>query len=115
MPRYDDSDRLRHMFDCARTAVEFCAGKTRGDLDGDNMLVLALARLLEIIGEAATRVSPEFRDQHLAIEWQSIIAARNRLIHGYADVDLDIVWNIVTEDLPRLIANLEKLLPTEEG
>ena len=115
MPRYDNSDRLRHMRDSAKKAVEFCADRTRTDLDEDEKLVLALARLLEIIGEAANKISPDFRDQHLAIDWQPIIAARNRLIHGYADVDLDIVWNIVTENLPTLISKLEKILPTETG
>ena len=78
------------------------------------MLALALLRLIEVIGEAANTISPEFRDQHQAIEWQSIIAARNRLIHGYKDVDFDIVWNIVTKDLPPLIMELEKRLPPED-
>ncbi len=113
MPRHDDKDRLRHMVDAARKANDFIKGRQRSELDENEMLTLALLRLIEVIGEAANNISPEFRDQHPAIQWQPIIAVRNRLIHGYADVDLDIVWNIVTEDLPRLVSELEELVPPE--
>jgi len=116
MPRYDDTHRVHHMLDAARKAVEFCKDKTRADLDEDEMLILALVRLLEIIGEAAGRVSQQVRDQHNAIPWKPIMAARNRLIHGYAEVDLDVAWTIITDDLPPLINELEKLVfPETEG
>ena len=115
MPIYDDSDRLRHMRDAARKAVSFCAGKTRNDLDGDEILVLALVRLVEIIGEAARSVSSEARAKSAAVPWREITGTRDRLVHGYADVNLDILWNIVTEDLPPLIAELEKRVPPEDG
>jgi uncharacterized protein with HEPN domain len=66
------------------------------------MFALALVRLLEIIGEAARRVSVGLRESHPEIPWAEIAGTRDRLIHGYFDVDLDIVWGIVTQDLPAL-------------
>jgi uncharacterized protein with HEPN domain len=110
MTQHDEIARLRHMLDAAGEAVGFTRGKTRAGLDGDRKLQLALTRLLEIIGEAASRISPESRDRYPAIPWSAAVAIRNRLIHGYEDVDLDIVWQTVNEDLPRLIESLEKAL-----
>ena len=76
------------------------------------MLSLALVRLLEIIGEAAKGVSEELRQQYPEIPWKQIAGTRDRLIHGYFDVDLDIIWSIVADDLPILIAGLEMILPS---
>jgi len=98
------------MLDHAREAVSMVRGKTRADLDIDRQLNLALVRLLEIIGEAAGRISKEDRDRYSNIPWPEIVGLRNRLIHGYDEVDFDILWQIVTRDLPPLIKNLEKLV-----
>ncbi len=89
-------------------------GKTRADLDTDRKLNLALVRLLEIIGEAAGRISKEDRDRHSNIPWAEIVGLRNRLIHGYDEVDFDILWQIVTTDLPPLIRNLENSLAAKK-
>lgn len=75
------------------------------------MLALSLVRLLEIIGEAASGVSDGYRAKHPAIPWKKMIGLRNRLIHGYYDIDQDIIWDTVRGDLPPLIAMLEKLAP----
>lgn len=83
-------------------------GKTRPDLDSDRMLNLALVRLLEIVGEAANRVSVEERSRFPRIPWFQLIGLRNRLIHGYDSVDFDILWQIVTQDLPPLVEELER-------
>ena len=101
------------MVDAAREAVGFCSGRVRADLDKDRVLALALSRLLEIIGEAARHIPPEFRATAPTVPWRDIVGTRDRLIHAYTAVDLDIVWTIVTERLPQLIAGLEKLLPHE--
>ena len=105
-------DRLRHMLDAARKAAQFVQGKTRADLDRDEMLMLALVRLLEVIGEAATGVTDDIRQRTSQIPWREISGTRHRLVHGYFDVDLDIVWEIVTHDLPSLIAELERFFST---
>ena len=83
----DDLVRLRHMADAAREALEFAAGRTRTDLDMDRMLVRALTKDIEIVGEAAARVTLETRQAIPSIPWQSIVTMRNRLIHGYFDID----------------------------
>ena len=102
--------RLQHMLDAAREALSFAGGKTRGYLDTDRMLVLALTRDLEIIGEAASRVTPEGQESYPDIPWRDVIGMRNWLVHAYFDVDLDILWDTVAEDLPSLVAEIEKAI-----
>jgi uncharacterized protein with HEPN domain len=101
------------MLDAARRAREFAQGRSRADLDSDEMFALALVRLLEIIGEAARGVSIGLRQHHLEIPWSEIAGTRDRLIHGYFDVDLDVVWGIVTKDLPSLITQLGAIVVDE--
>ncbi len=107
MTRHDEDARLRHMLDASREAVGFAKGRSRADLHADRGLQLILTRLLEIVGEAANKVPQATRDLYPEIPWSAAIAIRNRLIHGYEDVDLDIVWQTVNEDLPKLIRALE--------
>lgn len=109
MSRHEDAVRLRHMLDHAKEAVAMACGRTRPDLDTDRQLNLALVRLLEIVGEAASRVPKEARDWYPDIPWSQVVSLRNRLIHGYDSVDFDILWQIVTQDLPALIVVLEGL------
>lgn len=98
----DDRVRLRHMADAIEAVATFIQGRSRSDLSADRMLVFALVRAVEIVGEAASKVSSEGRAELPAVPWSSIIGMRNRLIHAYFDVDLDILWNTVTEALPPL-------------
>jgi len=106
----DDPMRVRHMLDAAREAVSFTRNKTRKAFNKDRMLALSLVRLIEIIGEAASQVTEEFQEKHSEIPWSQIIAMRNRLIHAYFDIDLDRVWDTVKDDLPPLIAQLQRVL-----
>jgi len=106
----EDTIRLRHMLEAAEKAVSFTEHRTRTDLDTNEQLTLALTRLLEIIGEAAGSVAETIRDNNPQIPWRAMIGTRNRLIHGYFDVDNDIIWNIVSDDLPLLISELRRLL-----
>ncbi len=101
---------LRQMLDHAREAVGLVRGRTRRDLDDDRLLDLALARLLEILGEAAARVPQDERARHPEIPWTALVGLRNRLIHGYDVVDLDVVWSIATADLPPLVEALDKIV-----
>ncbi|MDE0145332.1 MAG: DUF86 domain-containing protein [Nitrospira sp.] len=112
--RKDDEIRIRHMLEAAREAVSFAHGRTRGDLDTDRQLVLSLVKDVEIVGEAGTRITKITREQLSAIPWEEIIGMRNRLVHAYFRINLDIVWQTVREDLPKLIALLEPLVPPEE-
>ena len=106
-----DYVRVRHILDAAREAVSFSNGRCRADLDTDRKLNLSLVRLLEIIGEAARGLSQEFRQEHPDLPWKSMVGIRDRLIHGYFDINLDVVWETITEDLPPLIAQLKKIVP----
>ena len=110
MSKNEDIVRLRHMLDAAVMAVDFTETSERSDLNRDKKLTLAIVRLLEVLGEAAKNVSGEFRMDYPAIPWREIAGTRDRLIHGYFDVDLDIVWAIVSVDLPKLITELEKII-----
>ena len=110
MSTIDPLVRPHHMLDAARKARQFTQGRTRADLDTDEMFALALVRLLEVIGEAANAVTEDIRNRAPQIPWKEIAGTRNRLVHGYFDVDLDIVWEIVTADLPPLITALERLI-----
>ena len=108
--RHDDVVRLSHMLDSAREAVSFISGKARDDLNEDRKLTLSLVKSIEIIGEAASKVSEDARAASPSIPWQDITAMRNRLIHAYFDINLDIVWDTVMVELPPLISELEKIL-----
>jgi uncharacterized protein with HEPN domain len=115
MPPRDPAARLRHMLDHAKEAVAMVKGKSRADLDRDRQLNLALVRLLEIVGEAASRIPDETRSPYPQVPWAQIVSLRNRLIHGYDAVDFDVLWEILTSDLPPLIAALEKVIPPAPG
>ena len=110
MSRRDDQVTLRHILEHAREAIEMANSRSRADLDSDRMLELSLTRLVEIVGEAATRTTEEIREAHAAIPWREIVAMRNRLIHGYDSIDKDILWEVVTNDLPPLAAGIEQIL-----
>ncbi|MBW1918569.1 MAG: DUF86 domain-containing protein [Deltaproteobacteria bacterium] len=115
MARPKDLVRLRHMLEATQKMLEFTKDRTRCSLDEDEMLTLALLRLLEILGEAAKGVSSELRQTYPQIPWKQLAGTRDRLIHGYFDVDLDIIWTIISRDLPPLLAELEKIASLEDG
>lgn len=96
------------MLQHAQEAIDLVAGKRRQDLESDRVLSLALVRLMEIVGEAAARVTPEVRGRLSNVPWHGVIGLRNRLIHGYDSVDLDILWTILSRELPALVEELKE-------
>jgi uncharacterized protein with HEPN domain len=108
--RADDLVRIRHMIEAAEVTQQFVANRTRSELDGDRMLAFALTRAIEIIGEAASKVSPETRAATPAVPWAQIVAMRNRLIHAYFDIDPDILWKSATEEIPALLPLLRAIV-----
>jgi uncharacterized protein with HEPN domain len=110
-----DLVRIRHILDAVEKALSFCNAKSRQDLDTDELLALALVRLLEIIGEAALKVSEETRNTHPEIPWREMSGTRNRLIHAYEEVDYDIVWQILSKDLPPLRKSIQHILRSVEA
>jgi uncharacterized protein with HEPN domain len=106
-----DEARLRDMLDAAHKARSYVKGQSRTSLEAnDEILGFAVVRAIEIIGEAASRVSSETRASLPQIEWGNIIGMRNRIIHDYLNVDYDIVWKVATQSLVSLVEELEKLL-----
>jgi uncharacterized protein with HEPN domain len=113
MPVIDDITRLRHIYDAAIKAVQFTKTKQRSELDSNEMLGFALVRLMEIIGEAATGISEELKQKYPQVAWRQMSGMRNRLIHGYFNVNLDIVWETVTKELPPLIRQIKQVIEKE--
>lgn len=99
------------MLDMAKKAVSKTAGLSREAYDADENLRLALIHLVQVIGEAGRRVSREFSEDHAEIPWAEIVGMRHKVVHDYLGVDEDIVWQVVTEDLPKLVATLELIMP----
>lgn len=93
--------------------MAFAKNRSRQDLNEDEVLRFALVKMVEIIGEAATKLPRSFQDAHPSIPWSEITAMRNRLVHAYFDINLDILWQTIQEDLPLLIPELENLLNRE--
>ncbi len=106
----DDSVRLLHMREAAREALSFVKNCTRNDFDNNRMLTLSVVKCVEIVGEAASRISKDRQNELQNIPWSQLISMRNRLTHAYFDINLDIVWSTVTEDLPILLAELETIV-----
>ena len=112
MPK-DDLVYLGHMLDTARKALKLVQGKGRAEYDQDESLRLALAHLLQVIGEAARRVSPVYCQAHPQIPWKAITGMRHKVVHDYMTVDEDMIWDTVTHELRQLVTALEQLTPPE--
>ncbi len=105
-----DLVRLRHIADALDAATSFVQGRRREDLDSDQMLLFALVRAIEIVGEAASRVTERTRAELTDLPWTSIVGMRNRLVHAYFDIDRDILWTTVTESAPSIAKVLKTAL-----
>jgi len=106
-----DTALLWDMLDAARAVREFVSARTIHDYRNDRMLRGAIERHIEIIGEAASRLTEDFREAHPDIPWKKIVGQRNVLAHGNADLDHDLVWNVATREIGDLIGELERLVP----
>ena len=102
-----DRVRLQHMLEAARQARAFVTGRSRADLDTDAMLMHALNHAVQVIGEAASRVSEQGRVRVPGVPWPKVVGMRHRLVHGYWMVNLDLLWEVALRDLPPLVAALE--------
>ena len=111
--RRDDAAYLLDMLLHARDAREFIAGLTYQDFDRSLLHQRAVMKSVETIGEAASRVNADTKHASPEIPWSEIVGMRNRIVHAYFDVRLDVLWNVVQDELPVLIAQLEPLVPTE--
>jgi uncharacterized protein with HEPN domain len=110
-----DASYLLDILEAANAALHFVAGKTQADFAADLQCRFAVVRAIEIIGEAARQVSQEAREKNPEIPWRDIIAMRNRVIHGYGEVDYAIVWDTVQNNLPELVAQLQPLVSSQSA
>jgi uncharacterized protein with HEPN domain len=85
-------------------------GRTREAFDADEVRQLAVLHLIQVLGEAASRVTAAFRDAHPEIPWAQLVGMRNRIVYGYDHVDPDIVWRVATEDVEPVLAAVERIL-----
>lgn len=114
MSRRDDRTTLRQMLDHLEEAIALSEGRSQPEFESNRMLYFAMLKLVEIVGEAATRLSESLRAAHPEIPWREIIGTRNRLIHGYDSVDCSILWDIVTGDFPPLAAQIKAVIRSEK-
>ena len=110
MSERDDRLPMHHMLEYAREAVETIRGRSRLELGTNRLLQHTLVHLVEIVGEADTRVSPEGQSRYPEIPWGQAIATRHRIVHGYDTIDYDVVWDTIAEEFPPLVAALEQAL-----
>ena len=108
-----DDAYLFDILESAQTALEYMKGKTWEDFSKDSLLQDAVVRRLEIIGEASGRVSTNTQEKYPQLPWQAMKGTRNRVIHEYDSIELDIIWDIVKQDLPLLVKELKKVVPKE--
>ena len=108
----NDEKRLSDMLQAAKDALGFLQDKTREDLDKDKPLTLSLLKSLEMIGEAASRVSKECQMGCEPIPWDNVIDLKQQVVHTYWDIDRDWIWKTVTDELPPIIDALEQLIPS---
>jgi len=112
--RVNDDDRFRHMYDTAYELMSHVKGREKSDIYSDTLFAKAVLYSLLIIGEAASGISDEFKKRYQNVDWRRVVGMRNRLIHGYFDINLDIVWDTVKIHIPELIKQLEKIIESEK-
>ncbi len=111
MSKHDDLVYIGHMLDQAYKIQGFMQGKNRQDYDNDEILRLALTRLLGVMDDTSSNTSKAFRTAHPQIPWHQLIGIRHRMAHDYLNVDYGVVWSAITNELPPLVAELETLVP----
>ncbi len=110
MNNTDNTIFLKHILDCIAKVERYLQGYDFEKFQNDDLVTDAVVRNVEIIGEASNNLTRDFRSKTPQIEWRKIINTRNRIIHGYATVDLEIIWNITQSDLENLKTEIEKIL-----
>jgi len=110
----DDWIYIEHMLDISQKALDFTSGLGKADYDLDEPLRLALTHLVQMLGEAARQVSPTLREAYPEIPWHEIVGMRHRIVHDYLNVDEDVVWEVVRQDLPMLVVTLKKIIPPKD-
>jgi len=109
-----DLTRFNHMLDSTRNILSFAKGRKKADLDKDRQFLSAVLREFEIVGEAAGKISEKTKKRFPTIPWKEVIGMRNRLIHAYFDIDHDMIWNTIRNNLPTFLLHLEQIIQSIE-
>lgn len=109
-----DPEYLVDIVSSAKLILSYVEGVRREQFFQDTRLQDSVIRRIEIIGEAVRRLSPEFRERHPEIPWMAMTGMRNRMIHGYDDIDMNIVWNTTQDSIPSLLPIIERLASEPE-
>lgn len=107
-----DPLRLKHIVDAIHNVNSYMKGRSENDLINNSMLFFAVVKNIEIIGEAAYKLSTEFKEAHPNTPWRQIIGMRHILVHGYYQVTSDEIYNVYTQDLPTLLEQITSYLKT---
>ncbi len=113
MTQHDDILYLGHMYESSLNVLAFAEAKSLEDLESDQVVQYAIVHALQIIGEAARRVTEETKKSIPGIEWKLIIAMRHKIVHDYFEVDIDVVWDTIKNGVPNLIQELAKFVQIE--
>ena len=105
-----DPSRLRHILDSINNVNQYMDGKTESDLLSNSMLYFAVVKNIEIVGEAAYKLTLEFKEKHPATPWRQIVAMRHILVHGYYQVSASEIYNVYKNDLPILLSQISSYL-----
>ena len=105
----EDKIRIQHITDAIDEALTFTSGVTKDEFSNNRMLILSVIKEIEIIGEASSKITEETKLKYKNVPWKDIVGMRNRLIHGYFDVDIELVWNTVQNHLPQLQSLLKEI------
>ncbi len=108
--KLDDKARLEHILESANDAISFLGNMTVDELSQNRMALQAIVRSVEIIGEAASQLTQEFRSKNTHVPWVQIIGMRNRLIHAYFDIDHELVFSTVQSDIPILVNQIKQII-----
>lgn len=106
----DDSIYLRHILDAIQRIEEYTENFAYDNFIANHLVQDAAIRQIEIIGEAAKRVSTKLKDNNKNIPWKDIVGMRNKLIHDYLGIDVDAVWDTVEKDIPYLKTEIQKII-----
>ncbi len=100
---------IKHILDSINAIEDFSKGMSRKELSSNRMKQSAIVREIEVIGEAVKNISDNLKENYSSVPWKEIVGTRDKMIHHYFGVDLDIIWNIVKKDLPKLKLSMEKI------
>jgi uncharacterized protein with HEPN domain len=106
----DDATRIGHMLEASRDILHYGGSASREDLDENILLATSLAHWIQVVGEAARLVSADLNARHPEVPWSQIQGTRHRIVHDYTEIELDIVWDVVSTGIPELVPQLESIL-----